>query len=134
MEIKIINEENDSLILENFNVVANTGSDQIIEADLNILLGEISVRTRISLMLSKIDEFLSETRKIYRKGKGELTLSDLDKRISIVFECEKSGDVYIKGGVNNKLYSAKVEFDFNINQSYLPSLIEQTKEVVLLLN
>lgn len=95
-------------------------------------LEDFSVKKEIELEISEITIFVNNLERIYQGLKGSASrLENMDQDFSLLFDLDKAGKIEVSGVVySGKLFKHKLEFEVLIDQSYLPSIIQDCHKFI----
>ena len=132
MEIKIGN-SSEYLTLENIypeGGEASYGQSDFYTVTLQLNLNGISSNIGATIMVGELSQFLSDLEKLYKSLKYSFVFSSLEDNVELHFSPNTEGHIEIEGYLRNKDYTGKINFTIQTDQSYLPSTIEQLKELL----
>lgn len=104
--------------------------DNWLSVTIEICCGAFSGQFSAAIMSFELIEFLDQLIILHQDLKGKAIFATLEGQLEICAACDKLGNIQITGfamdtiGIGNKL-----NFQFKIDQTYLPKTINQLKEI-----
>jgi hypothetical protein len=133
MEIKIGN-SSEYLILKNIYPEggdASYGQSDFYTVTLKLNINGITTNIGTSILIGELSQFYEDLGKLYETLKHSFVFSSIEDNVELHFAPTVTGQIEIKGYLRNSDYSGKIDFTIETDQSYLPTSMEQLKEVLI---
>lgn len=85
----------------------------------------------LSIRSEEVKNFLIDTRALYESLKGEAKFLTMEEGVEINLKAGRGGLIELKSRIQYPIGCGEtLKFNFEIDQTYLPSVIQQIEEVV----
>jgi hypothetical protein len=81
------------------------------------------------LMASDIERFTLECERLHQEMHGEATLKSYEPNLHVLLSCDRLGHVRMRVSITPEHMLQRHELNFDIDQSYLPAIVAQCREV-----
>lgn len=133
MKIEIGNvAEKKYLLFDNFKREADfdTEEQKFITAVTSLYIEVATFRMELTFELSDFELLESNLSKMQHGIFKTFYFSHLDDRISLKFNISMSGTILVDGKIADETYTNYAKFALQLDQSYIPRIIMQLKEVI----
>jgi hypothetical protein len=102
-----------------------------LQADVCIKLDCFSGKINVYFEKYDLEKFQSELKTLYKTLKGKAELIPREEQFTLILSCDEKGHVSVKGeAFERATYGSCLNFDFELDQTYLPELIESLNSVL----
>ena len=133
MELRIGN-SSDYLIIKDIEPEGQVGVDPIdihfLRGTIQLQMSEISSNIGASFTLGELRQFLPDLQRLYDTLKFSFVFKNIEDNIELTFKPTPNGQIEINGLLRNSDYTGSIKFKIETDQSYLPGLIENLKEML----
>jgi hypothetical protein len=93
-------------------------------------VGDFSGQINAALRTNELAEFRAQLVTLYETLKGEARLDSIEDWLAMTFEGDGAGHVSVSGAMRDQPgVGNTVQFTFNLDQTYLPSILDQLEEI-----
>jgi hypothetical protein len=104
---------------------------QWLNANLKVDVGSFTGDITRDIQTKELNDFCDQLQKFYRTLSGEAVLNTLEHWLMIKLEADKLGGIHITGFVQDGVYDEnRLHFTLYTDQTYLPSVISQLKNIL----
>ncbi|HTB07567.1 MAG TPA: hypothetical protein VK806_11505 [Bacteroidia bacterium] len=134
MTIQIKDKKGDTAIrLKNF-VISSKSKPLLVDMDIEVDVNDFKAKINTTVLYSEIEGTVDQLEVLYKTLTRTFWFFDLDQRVAIKFAPTATGNIQISGNIKSLDYATSSEFMFGTDQSFIPELISQIKNVLKTLN
>jgi hypothetical protein len=108
----------------------NRASIEFLRGTIQLQMNGLSSNIDTCIMLGELKQFLTDLQKLHDTLKHSFLFKNLEDNIELTFTPTPNGQIELKGLLRNRNYTGSVNFEIEIDQSYLPALITNLKETL----
>jgi hypothetical protein len=108
----------------------NPASIEFLRGTIQLQMNGLASNIDTCFILGELKQFLTDLQKLHDTLKYSFLFKNLEDNIELTFTPTPNGQIELKGLLRNRNYTGSVNFEIEIDQSYLPGLITNLKETL----
>lgn len=107
----------------------DSGSVEFLRGKIQLQMSQLSSNIGASFLLGELKQLQADAQKLYDTLNYSFVFKNLEDNIELTFIPRPNGQIELKGLLRNSDYTGSIKFTIEMDQSYLPGLINNLREI-----